>query len=175
MTSNINNKEYTIQGRPTFDPSDVVALNFKTAIAGDYTIAIDHFDGLFAAGQDIYLADSKTGAETDLKAGPYNFTATAGVDNSRFTLKYQKTLKVIDSDFNDNNVTVYAKNGTLYVNSGAIAISSIKVFDLQGRLIAEQRDVNSNTATISNLSANQALIVQVSSEDNTVVSKKILN
>lgn len=175
LTSNIDNKEYTIQGRPTFDASDVVALNFKTAIAGDYTIAIDHFDGLFAAGQDIYLADSKTGAETDLKAGPYNFTATAGVDNSRFTLKYQKTLKVIDSDFNDNNVTVYSKNGTLYVNSGAIAISSIKVFDLQGRLIAEQRDVNSNTATISNLSANQALIVQVSSEDNTVVSKKILN
>ena len=175
LTSNINNKEYAIQGRPTFDASDVVALNFKTAIAGDYTIAIDHFDGLFATGQDIYLADSKTGAETDLKAGPYNFTAAVGIDNSRFTLKYQKTLKVIDSDFNDNNVTVYAKNGTLYVNSGAIAISSIKVFDIQGRLIAEQRDVNSNTAAVANLKTNQALIVQVSTEDNKVVSKKVLN
>jgi hypothetical protein len=175
LTSNINNKEYTIQGRPTFDASDVVALNFKTGIAGDYTIAIDHFDGLFAAGQDIYLADSKTGAETDLKAGPYNFTAAVGVDNSRFTLKYQKTLKVIDSDFNDNNVTVYAKNGTLYVNSGASAISNIKVFDIQGRLVSEQKNVKSNTATISNLGLNQALIVQVSSEDNKVVSKKVVN
>ncbi len=175
LTSNINNKEYTIQGRPTFDPSDVVALNFKTAIAGDYTIAIDHFDGLFATGQDIYLKDNNTGAETDLKAGGYNFTAAAGVDNARFSLKYQKTLKVIDSEFNENSVTVYAKNGTLYVNSGARAISNIKVFDVQGRLIAEQKNVKSNTASFSNLKANQALIVQVSGDDNKVVSKKIVN
>ena len=175
LTSNINNKEYTIQGRPTFDPSDVVALNFKTAIAGDYTIAIDHFDGLFAAGQDIYLSDSKTGAETNLKAGSYNFTAEAGVDNARFSLKYQKTLKVIDSEFSDNSITVYVNNGSLFVKSAVSAIQNIKVFDIQGRLIAEQRDVNSNTATISNLSVNQALILQVSSEDNKVVSKKVLN
>jgi hypothetical protein len=175
LTSNINNKEYTIQGRPAFDASDVVALNFKTVIAGDYTIAIDHFDGLFATGQNIYLKDNKTGAETDLKAGAYNFTATAGVDNTRFLLKYQKSLKVIDSEFNDNSVTVYAKEGTLYVNSGASAIDNIKVFDIQGRLIAEQKNLKSTTATISNLSVNQALIVQVSSEDNKVVSKKIVN
>ena len=175
LTSNINNKEYTIQGRPAFDASDVVALNFKTAVAGDYTIAIDHFDGLFATGQDIYLKDNKTGAETDLKAGAYNFTATAVVDNARFSLKYQKTLKVIDSEFNNNSVTVYAKNGTLYVNSGATVMNTIRVFDIQGRLIAEQNNVKATTATISNLSANQALIVQVTSEDNAVVSKKVLN
>ena len=110
-----------------------------------------------------------------MKAGPYNFTAAAGVDNARFLLKYQKTLKVIDSEFNYNSVTVYAKNGTLYINSGATAINTIKVFDIQGRLIAEQKNVKATTATISNLSANQALIVQVTSEDNAVVSKKVLN
>jgi hypothetical protein len=175
LTSNINNVDYTIQGRPAFDAADVVALNFKTDVAGEYTIALDHFDGIFATGQAVYLLDSKTGSETDLKAGGYNFTAAVGIDNSRFTLKYQKTLKVIDSDFNDNNVTVYAKNGTLYVNSGASAISNIKVFDIQGRLVSEQKNVKSNTATISNLGLNQALIVQVSTEDNKVVSKKVVN
>ncbi len=60
LTSAINGEEYTIQGRPAFEASDVVALNFKTDAAGDYTIAIDHADGLFAAGQDIYLVDSAT-------------------------------------------------------------------------------------------------------------------
>jgi hypothetical protein len=84
-------------------------------------------------------------------------------------------LKIIDSEFSDNSITVYGNNGSLFVKSAVSAIQNIKVFDIQGRLIAEQRDVNSNTATISNLSANQALIVQVSSEDNTVVSKKVLN
>lgn len=175
LTSNINNVDYTIQGRPAFDAADVVPLNFKTDVAGDYTIALDHFDGVFATGQAVYLLDSKTGSETDLKSGAYNFTTVAGTDNTRFSLKYQKSLKVIDSDFNDNNVTLYAKNGTLYVSSGASAISNIKVFDIQGRLVSEQRNVKSNTATISNLGLNQALIVQVSSEDNKVVSKKVVN
>jgi hypothetical protein len=176
LTSNINNEEYTIQGRPAFDATDVVALNFKTDKAGDYSIAIGQVDGLFAAGQDIYLVDSKTGAETNLKDGAYNFIASAGVDNSRFSLKYQKTLKVTDSDFNENTVIVYKNKGTLYVNSSAKAISSIKVYDVQGRLLAEQKNIKANTATISNLKAsNQILIVQVRGEDNSEVTKKVAN
>lgn len=176
LTSNINNEEYTIQGRPAFDPSDVVGLNFKTNIEGDYTITIDHVDGLFATGQDIYLVDSKTGTEKNLKDGGYNFTAAAGVDNSRFSLKYQKTLKVDSSMLNDNSVQVYKNKGTLYVNAGAKAINSIKVYDVQGRLIAEQNNVKANTASISNLKANnQVLIVRVNCEDNSEVTKKVIN
>jgi predicted Zn-dependent protease len=97
------------------------------------------------------------------------------VDNSRFSLKYQKTLKVIDSEFNENSIAVYNTNGSLFVKSNASTINTIKIFDVQGRLIAEQKNVKSNTATFSNLKANQALIVQVSSDDNKVVSKKIVN
>jgi hypothetical protein len=175
LTSNINNEEYTIQGRPTFDATDVVALNFKTDVAGDYSISLGNFDGVFTTGQDVYLVDSKTGIDTDLKAGSYNFKAEAGVDNSRFSLKYQKTLKVIDSELNDISVTVYSNNGSLFVKSNASTINTVKIFDIQGRLIAEQKNVKSNTASFSNLKTNQALIVQVSSDDNTVVSKKIVN
>ncbi len=71
MTSNSNNEEYTIQGRPKFDPADVVALNFKTDVTGDYSIALEHFDGVFATGQEVYLVDSKTRTETNLKLGGY--------------------------------------------------------------------------------------------------------
>lgn len=61
LTSNINNEEYTIQGRAIpCDAGDVVAINFKTDAAGNYNIAISHIDGLFSTGQDIYLVDSKT-------------------------------------------------------------------------------------------------------------------
>ncbi len=176
LTSNINDEEYSIQGRPTFDATDVVALNFKTNVAGDYTIAIDHVDGLFSGSQDVYLADSKTGTETNLKTSSYNFTVAAGVDNARFSLKYQKTLKVGAPVFEDNSVSVYNNNGALYVNSKSAAISNIKVFDVQGRLLAEQKNVKSTTATINNLRANhQVLIVKIVSEDNKEVIKKLLN
>ena len=176
LTSDINQGEYTIQGRPAFDVSDFVALNFKTAVAGDYTIAIDHAQGVFANGQDVYLVDSKTGTETDLKAGPYTFTATAGIDNARFSLKYQKTLKVDAPAFNENTVKVYKNNGTLYVNSEKITINSIQVYDVQGRLIAERKNLKSSTTTLDNLKANnQVLLVKISGEDNSVVTKKVLN
>lgn len=176
LTSNINNDEYTIQGRPAFDATDVVALNFKTDKAGNYTIAIDHTDGLFTGGQDIYLVDTKTGAETNLQVGAYNFTAAAGVDNNRFSLKYQKTLKVDAPAFNENNVSVYAKNGTLYVDSGKIAINSIQVYDVQGKLIAERRNVKASTTTLDNLKANnQVLLVKISGVNNEEVTKKVLN
>ena len=176
LTSNINNGEYSIQGRALpFDPADVVALNFKTDTAGDYTIALDHFDGVFATGQDIYLKDNNTGAEIDLKAGNYTFTATAGVDNTRFSLKYQKTLRVDAPLFNENSVRVYKNNGSLYVNSNNVTISNIRVFDIQGKLITEQKNLKANTAVVKNLKAmHQVLIVKISVEDNNEVTKKVM-
>jgi hypothetical protein len=176
LTSNIENGEYIIQGRPIFDATDVVALNFKTNAAGDYTIAIDRTDGVFAAGQDVYLSDSKTGTETNLKTGSYTFAATAGIDNARFSLKYQKTLAIDTQSFDDNSISVYATNGTLYVNSKSVAIINIIVFDVQGRLITEQMNVKATSAVINNLRAsNQVLIVKITGEDKSVITKKVVN
>lgn len=177
LTSNINGEEYTIQGRSLpFDPSDVVPMNFKTDVAGDYNITLDQFDGVFASGQDVYLVDSKTGAETNLKLGAYTFNTAAGTDNARFSLKYQKTLGVNASALNENNVSVYKDKGTLHVNSGSTTIDNIKVFDIQGRLIAEQKKVKTNTVSIKDLEATQqVLIVKITSLDNTVINKKVAN
>ena len=55
-------------------------------------------------------------------------------------------------------------------------MNNIKVFDIQGRLIAERNNVKANTTSIQNLKArNQVLIVQVTNEDNQVISKKVEN
>jgi hypothetical protein len=175
LTTSINKEEYTIQARPAFDATDVVALNFKTSVAGTYNIAIDHVDGLFSKGQDIYLVDKTTGTTTNLNEGAYTFTAAVGVDNTRFTLTYQKTLKVDAPLFNENSVVVSRNNGTLNVKSNAVAINNVKVYDVQGRLVAERKNVKSNTATISNVRASQVLFVKVTSENNAFVTKKVLN
>jgi hypothetical protein len=177
LNSFLNNEEFAIQGRALpFDGTDTVPLAFKTTTDGNFTIAIDHVDGLFSGSQDIYLVDSKTGTETNLKTNSYQFTATAGVDNSRFTLTFQKTLSLDPQALNDNSVIVYKNNGVIYVNSGDKMMNNIKVFDIQGRLIAERNNVKANTTSIQNLKAsNQVLIVQVTNEDNQVISKKVEN
>jgi hypothetical protein len=174
LTSSINNEEYTIQGRPSFDATDVVQLNFKTDIAGDYTIAIDHSDGVFASGHDVYLVDTKTGIETNLTIENYNFIADTGVDNTRFLLKYQKTLEVDKPEFNKNSISVYIKNGNLYVNSTEIDINNIQVYDIKGRLIVERKNVKSNKTILYNLKTMyQVLLVKISGVNNEELTKKI--
>jgi hypothetical protein len=177
LNSFLDNTNYVIQGRALpFDPADEVPLSFKATKAGDYTIAIDHTDGLFSGAQDIILKDNNTGTETDLKAGSYTFTAAAGANNSRFSLKYQKTLKVNAYTFDENSVTVFKNKGVVYVNSGKVAIDNIKVFDIQGRLIKEQKNVKATTTSIQDLPlGQQVLIVQITSEENQVVKKKVFN
>jgi trimeric autotransporter adhesin len=177
LNSLVNNEEYVIQGKGLpFDNSDVVALAFKAENAGNFTIAIDHVDGLFSSNQDVYLVDALNGAETNLAATPYNFEAEAGANNARFSLKFQKTLKVAGVSFDDSSVSVSKTNGILTVNSKLVPISNIKVYDLQGRLIAEKKDVKSNTAPVSLLKASsQVLIVKITGENKAVVTKKVLN
>lgn len=177
LNSVLNNTDYVIQGRALpFDATDGVPLSFKATTDGTYSIAIDRVDGLFITSQEIILKDTSTGAETNLKAGPYSFAAEAGAFNSRFVLKYQKTLKVGALVFNENTVMVFKNNGVIYVNSSTIAIKKILVYDVQGRLIAQQKNVNAASGSINNLKdVRQVLIIKVVGEDNTVVSKKVIN
>jgi hypothetical protein len=177
LNSVISNEEFIIQGRSLpFDGADVVPLAFKTTTAGDFTIAIDHVDGLFSGSQDIFLRDNTTGTETDLKAGAYTFTAAAGVDNARFSLKYQRTLGVNSQIFDENSVVVYKNKGGIQISTGKIVIDNVKVFDIQGRLIAEQKNVKATSATIKDLKvAQQVLIVKITSVDNQTVSRKVVD
>jgi hypothetical protein len=177
LNSLINNEEFVIQGRSVpFDPTDLVPLTFKTTTSGNFTIAIDHVDGLFAGAQDIILKDNSTGAESDLKAGSYTFSAVAGVDNARFSLKYQKTLGINLSVFDEDSIVVYKNKSEIRIKSGDTTIDNVKLFDLSGRLLFEKKKVNANEATIeSSKFANQVLIVQITSSDKNVVNKKLVN
>ncbi|POY38136.1 hypothetical protein C3L50_12765 [Flavobacterium alvei] len=178
LTSDIAGEEYVIQGRPVFSDTDVVNLNFKTDAAGTYTIAKDHVDGLFATGQDIYLVDNVTGTETNLQKEAYTFTAAAGANNTRFQLTYKTSgsLKVNDLAFDENSISVYKQNGVLNINAGNTTMKSVKVFDVTGRLLLEQKAVNATTTALKNLAAGkQAMLIQITSDDNRVVTKKAIN
>jgi PQQ-dependent dehydrogenase (s-GDH family) len=173
----LDNEEYVIQGRPLpFDVADVVPLVFKTITAGNYTIAIDHVEGLFSAKQDIILVDHLTGIETDLKSGGYTFAATAGVDNSRFSLKYQKTLGNHQQVLDENNVLVYKSKGAIHIKSGTTNIDNVKLFDISGRFLFEKKNIKSQETSIENSKfGNQILVVKITLKDQKVVNKKIEN
>lgn len=175
ISSRIENADYTIQGRALpFNTSDVVSLGFKAVTAGNYTISISETDGLFAGEQNVYLKDTSNGSITNLKAGNYSFSSAIGAFNNRFEIVYNSTLGTPDSTFNSNSIVAFKSNNELNVQTKSVTMKSILVFDIQGRLLAEQ-SVNGDNAVISNLSAdNQVLLVQVTSENNEKVTIKVI-
>jgi hypothetical protein len=175
LTSMINDVDYTIQGRAPFVTSDVVPLRFMATAAGDYSIAIDHVDGLFSGSQDIFLKDMVTGITHDLKAAPYNFNTAAGTFASRFEVLYDSALGNNNPIFNENSVVVFAQNGNISIKTGAIVMDNVKVFDIRGRLVAERTNVDASELSIATPAANQVLIVKITSQNNEVVTKKVVN
>ena len=175
LTSIINAEEYTIQGRALpFVTTDAVALGFKTNVAQGYTIAIDHVDGLFSEGQAILLKDNLLNTITDLSAGSYTFVSEIGTFNSRFEVVYESTLGISNTQFTNNSVIAYASNGEIRINSGAIAMEQVRVFDLQGRLLVAKKQINTTDTKITTTARNQVLLVEITAVDGSKITKKVI-
>jgi hypothetical protein len=178
LNSLIEKEEFVIQGRSLpFSENDVVPLTFKTNAAGSFTIAIDHVDGLFTDSQNIFLNDKVTSANHDLKKTSYSFTAAAGTFNNRFEIVYKgnSTLGVEDAVFNENSILVYNQKGIININAGKKTIAVVKIFDIRGRLIYEKNNINSTIVALDQfVAAHQTLIIQITSDENKVVSKKLM-
>ncbi len=176
LTSLIDTTPYAIQARALpFDPTDIVPMQFKAATAGQYTIAIDHVDGLFTANQDVYLRDNLTGAITNLNTASYSFATESGTFASRFEILYQMPLGYVHPVFTSNQVIVY-KNNTdeIVVNAGNVEMNTVKVFDVRGRLLEVKSAINASQTTLKGGTANEVLLVQVTAQDGSTVTKKVI-
>jgi hypothetical protein len=60
------------------------------------------------------------------------------------------------------------------VNSGSIEMKSIKIFDLRGRLLNVFDNINSTQTKVSGGNANGVLLLQITSTDGAVVTKKVI-
>lgn len=176
LTSIIDNEKFVIQGRSLpFDVTDNVPLEFKATTAGNYTIAIDHVDGLFLGEQAIYLRDLVMGVDHDLKAAGYSFTSDAGTFSDRFEIVYQSTLSVANPNF-ENGVVVYSKNKVIEINAGLESIAAVRVVDIRGSVVAHLKDVNTNSVSIPlSQIGNQVLIVQITGTNGKTISKKVIH
>ncbi|NUY81873.1 hypothetical protein HUK80_13295 [Flavobacterium sp. MAH-1] len=172
----IGTDKFAIQGRPLpFVNTDVVPMGFKAANAGTYSIAIDHVDGLFSDGQNVYLRDNSTNIVHDLNSGVYSFAAEAGTFNDRFEVIYQNALGVNNPGLSDNAVIVYKQDGQFVINSGNVTMSGIKVYDALGKLIKEVNNVNASETRISTVDAHQMLIFKIQDTDGHEAVKKVMN
>ena len=176
LYSLIGNESYIIQGRPLpFDTNDIVPLGFKATTSGTFKIAIRAVDGLFEnANQGIYLEDMELGIIHDLRVAPYLFNAVAGINNSRFVLRY--TNVALGNENQNTNLTfAFISNNLLQIQSNE-NIKEIRIYDITGKLIKTYKPselINQFTADFN--FANGAYIAKIKLENGILVSKKLIH
>ncbi|UMY65731.1 MULTISPECIES: choice-of-anchor J domain-containing protein [unclassified Flavobacterium] len=174
IASLIGNDRYGIQARPAFSADDIVPMGLRAETAGTFTVSLDHVDGVFEGDQDIFLKDNLTGVVTNLKQASYSFATEAGDFNDRLQLQYVNTTLGIPG-FDANTVVIYKDdNQVLTINAGTIEMANVKIFDIRGRQVYTKEAISSNVAQLGDLKAeHQVLLVQITSADGRVVTKKV--
>lgn len=163
----------SVQARAVFNVADVVPMGYRTDVAGNCTIALDHADGVFENGQDIFLKDNTAGITHDLKESAYTFTTEAGSFTDRFEVVYQNVTLGNENPVLDNNtVVVYKKDNVITINSGNVPMTGVTIYDVRGRLLYSRSGVNATETVINDLvSEQQVLIVNIAIEKGNVTRK----
>lgn len=175
LTSIINGELFSIQGRPLpFTAADVVPLGFQSELDNTFTIALNHYDGLFSNGQEVYLKDNDTQIYTDLKTDTYTFSTLAGVFNNRFEIVYQNTLGNNSQLLINNQVIIFKNKSNLMITSGVLTMTNVKVYDSSGRLVLEKAKLNNLKLSIPINETNQLFLVMITTINGEIITKKVM-
>lgn len=177
LASVLNAEPYAIQCKALpFSATDVIPMQFTATTAGNYSIAIDRVDGLFANGQNVYLRDNITGTVHNLSEGAYSFASESGTFAGRFEVLFQSTtLGVTDPVLTENQVVIYkTPTNEISINTGNFVMDNVMIYDLAGRLLFQQKDINDSQTLIKVGFATEVLLVKIKTQDGKSVSKKVL-
>lgn len=173
----IDDQKVCIQGRSLpFDVNDHLNLGIYVPTSGNYTIAIGALDGIFLNNQDIYIEDTLLQVTQNLKQSPYQFYSNFGTFDNRFILKYQNNLAFDNFLINENiEVVVRPNSNNIILKSNNLKIKSFTVYDVLGRVLLKQKDLNLEYVTVNELlSRNQTLMIRIELENGAEIVKKII-
>ena len=134
-----------INGRPSFDATDVVPLGVSKAATTteNFTISLTEQEGVFANGTaTVYLHDILLGTYHDFVAGDYTFTANSLTSNNRFEAVYAIPDGALNTtDFAAGQVIASINSGTLTIMTSK-EMASVAIFDITGRMVQSFQSVN---------------------------------
>ncbi len=175
LTSWVNDSEYIIQGRAPFQTSDIVPLHFRTLTAGIYTITLAETDGIFANGQPVYIKDKQNGTTHNLQQSPYSFSSEAGAFSSRFEIVYASGVLSASDSSAGNGIVLFKQNGEAVVRSSDVNLDRVEVYDMNGRLVSNVRNIRAKEVRLALSQVNQVLIFRITTADGFTISKKMVN
>ncbi len=157
-----------------FSDQDLHPLGYSTTTAGAYKIDMPLYDGLFQ-NQDVYLEDKLLNVIYNLKQGTYNFTTQAGTFNDRFVLRFTPAALSINTNSYTNDVIIFKNTSGIHIESTNTNIKEVSISDIRGRIIYSTKGLNTAKFDIDALSiAQEVIIVQVTTQNGSIINKKIV-
>ncbi|MDI1305898.1 MAG: hypothetical protein PSX42_13805, partial [bacterium] len=167
--------ELAIEGEGYFDENASFPIGIRLETAGKVSFGIDGLEN-FDDTQNFFIYDKLDDSYHNIKATLYEAELTEGSNNDRFALRFtDKTLGMDSFSLSKSDEAIVIVNQNVTVQSSKQLIKNILVYDLAGRKIDSYKKVNALKCTLSHLNKTTAgLIVKITLEDDTVVTKKII-
>ena len=170
----LNDKKLGIQGRKLpFNVNDEIPIGYKTTVSGNFEIKLSNFDGFFA-NQEVYLKDTYNNELFNLKNENYSFSTAIGTFEDRFKLLFiNTTLSNTAFSSNSNSLAIYQSGNTVNLKSEGTKMREIYVYDIQGRLLNNFKNLNVSEFQFDNPYQKQILVIKIFTTDNNYFYRKI--
>ena len=90
-------------------------------------------------------------------------------------LRFQSALNTDVPVISSNDIIAYKDNGTIRISSSKALLKSVQIIDISGRTLALKSQLSSNEVEFTGLHfAQQTLLIQVTTQEGFVVTKKLL-
>lgn len=175
--STLSSMNLVIQGKGLpFTNQDIVPLGYQVTTAGTYEMKLSNFDGIFDT-QNVYVEDKLLNVIHNLKESNYSFATNVGTFDTRFVLRYTNSsaLQTASNLFNEDSVVAYKDIQGIHINSGVTNMDEISIYDVRGSLFYTKKGIQATNFSITNLlSSQQMILIQITSIDGRVVTKKLI-
>lgn len=178
LVDNNNGSDFAIQSLATeaLGSDIIVPLGIKATQGQQVTVSIAESD--LPSNFEVILEDNVTGTFTQLNDSDYIFTPGANMNTTgRFFLRFaDQTLSTSDSVIRGLQIYSTSAPRALFVKGQLADMTSITIYDLQGRVVLTSQleaSSNSNQVDVSNLSSG-VYVVKLNNETQQKTQKIIL-
>ena len=171
-------RRFAIQNLASFNTNKTIDLGLEIIEAGSYSIAIDHFEGIFEENQNIYLQDNYLDLIHNLSDANYEFSANIGANISdRFVVRFTDGTTGLATHLLAR-VRVFPNPSTAQFTIlwKGLHKPQIQVFDLSGKLILNHKngDNSNQNYTLDMKNVEKGVYFLVLTSDEGSITKKIV-
>ena len=167
----VEGKRLKIDGRSSFRSTAKVLLGLDAKKPGTYTLSLSDMQGVFAAGQKVYITDRATNRTAELNT-PFSFEAAAGMEEERFEISFEKSVMSV-AETGRGNLQVFAAEAVLHIKANA-PVDSLSVTDMSARKVLNRSNQSSELRIPIGHVGKGVYFVKVVSNGKTSIHKIVL-